>query len=511
MRVLLTNNTLDCRAGSELYIYDVAVELLRRGHQPIAFSTVLGPVADQLRDATVPVVDDLSRVATPPDVIHGHHHFETLLAVLSFPGVQAVNFFHGWTPWEEQPLVFPRVMRYVAVDQTCRDRLELEHGIPADRIDLVLNFVDIDRFRPRSPLPARPLRALAFGNPFSENDSAPVLRAACEKAGLELDIVGMASGRPLPHPETVLGNYDLVFAKARAALEAMAVGAAVILCGPRGLGPLVTPDNWDRLRLLNFGVRSLSLPMNVQNVLSEIARYDAGGAAAVSARVRSKATLHDAVDQLLALYAKAIREYAHGDYDSARGEIAAARYLRSHAATFKGRATSYDCLAELEQLRRQIAMGSGHSQKLEHDLQQERENRNQIEMTLESKRQELESTRQELGNTIEQLRMESGELKQLRFEVIESKHAFDGLERGLQEARAQALQEQSHRTVLEQQLVQAGNELAHHRRELRLLQESATWRIAQRAFQSAPFRAIAPLVNRFGRYIRSRPQRATAR
>ena len=157
---------------------------------------------------------------------------------------------------------------------------------------------------------------------------------------------GDGIGRPLPHPETVLANYDLVFAKARAALEAMAVGAAVVLCGPRGLGPLVTPDNWDRLRLLNFGVRSLSLPMNVQNVLSEIARYDAGGAAAVSTRVRSKATLHDAVDQLLALYKKAIQD-TRIVTEVPAGEIAAARYLRSHAVTFKGRATSNDCLADV--------------------------------------------------------------------------------------------------------------------------------------------------------------------
>ena len=49
MRVLLTNNTLAQRGGSELYVRDVAIELMRRGHQPVAYSTLLGEVAEEFR------------------------------------------------------------------------------------------------------------------------------------------------------------------------------------------------------------------------------------------------------------------------------------------------------------------------------------------------------------------------------------------------------------------------------------------------------------------------------
>lgn len=42
MRVLITNNTLAGRAGSELYVRDLALALLRRGHTPLAYSTNLG-------------------------------------------------------------------------------------------------------------------------------------------------------------------------------------------------------------------------------------------------------------------------------------------------------------------------------------------------------------------------------------------------------------------------------------------------------------------------------------
>jgi hypothetical protein len=60
LRILFTSNALGPRGGSELFVFDLAVALRKRGHRPIAFSTVLGQVAEQLNAAGVPVIDDLS-------------------------------------------------------------------------------------------------------------------------------------------------------------------------------------------------------------------------------------------------------------------------------------------------------------------------------------------------------------------------------------------------------------------------------------------------------------------
>src|SRR5262245_35878977 len=123
LSVLFTNNALAGRGGSETYLRDAALALLRRGHRPVAFSLVLGHMAAELRRAPIPVVDDLSRLGTPPDVIHGHHHVETLIAALTFPHTPIVHFCHGWIPWEEKPLRHPSIAKYVAVDDVCLDRL----------------------------------------------------------------------------------------------------------------------------------------------------------------------------------------------------------------------------------------------------------------------------------------------------------------------------------------------------------------------------------------------------
>ncbi|HSS47480.1 MAG TPA: glycosyltransferase, partial [Thermoanaerobaculia bacterium] len=257
MRVLLTNGALVNRAGSELYLVEVATRLLALGHSPIAYSPVLGPLATELRAVTIPVVDDLAAVAEPPDVIHGQHHLPAMSALLHFQGVPAVFVSHGWAPWEEAPPRFPRILRYVAVDYTTRERLVSESGILPERVEVVLNFVDLDRFQPRGPLPAAPRRALVFSNQASEANYLPVVREACSRLGIAPDVAGVAAGRPVAAPEALLPGYDVVFAKGRAALEAMAVGAAVVLCDQAGAGPMVTMKNFDRLRPLNFGIRTL--------------------------------------------------------------------------------------------------------------------------------------------------------------------------------------------------------------------------------------------------------------
>jgi hypothetical protein len=306
LSVLLTNNALNQRAGTETYIRDVALALIRRGHRPVAFSVVLGEVAAELRAGTVPTIDDLAQLGEPPDVIHGHHHVETLIAALTFPGVPIVNFCHGWIPWEEMPLQHPAVRRYVAVDEVCVDRLVRVEGIAPAKVDLLLNFVDLDRFRPRHPLPPRPARALVLSNSATPHNYTRAIAEACADAGIALDLVGRAAGHESADPEALLPGYDLVFAKARTALEALAVGCATVITDVVGAGPLVTPENYPSLRLRNFGVRELHHAHEPEWYAEQIARYDATAAAVVSARVRAEAAMEPAIDRLLEIYAAAM-------------------------------------------------------------------------------------------------------------------------------------------------------------------------------------------------------------
>lgn len=332
LRVLITNRVLAQRTGTEVYVRDLAVALLERGHLPIVFSTHLGAVAAEIRSATIPVVDDLSAIGQAPHVIHGHHGLETLAALLAFPGVPAINVCHSWVGWPDEPVRFPRVLRNVVVDHTTRDRLIFEHGLPAERVVVKLNPVDLNLFRPRGALPARPQRALVFSN--SVSGRAPFFAAigkVCEDAGIALDVAGLASGHVLERPEEALGQYDLVFAKGRAALEAAAVGTAVVLCDTPGVGPMVTTSNFSELRQLNFGMRALRARPTTHVLAREVARYDAEDAAVVSRLVREAAGHAALVDELVELYEEVIAEHRTMEDDPAAEQRAAAVYLQSLA------------------------------------------------------------------------------------------------------------------------------------------------------------------------------------
>jgi glycosyltransferase involved in cell wall biosynthesis len=308
LRVLITNTMLVGHSGTECHVRDLACGLLRRGHAPVIYSTFLGGMAHELEPATIPVVDDLRRLGETPDIIHGHHFPETLTALLHFPGVPAVGVCHDWSAWHDAPVTFPRLRRYAAVDETCRDRLVQRHGLSAERVRVIGNAVDLARFPARAPLPSQPRRALVFSNYAAAGNFLDVVRAACAQAELTVDVLGNHAGTEHSDPGAALGQYDLVFAKARCALEAMAVGCAVILCGIEGGGPLVTSGRFDELRRWNFGRRALRLPVQPAALLQEIARYDPADAAVVAQRVRAEANVETMLDAWLALYRDVIEE-----------------------------------------------------------------------------------------------------------------------------------------------------------------------------------------------------------
>ena len=302
--VLLTNVWLDRRGGSESVIRDLSLGLLARGWRPIVYSPHLGEPAAELEARGVATVASLGQVAEPPDVIHGQHFVQTAEALFHFPETPAVQMCHAWIYWQERPLRFPQIRRYIAVDQAVRDRLVHTEGVAPDRVEILLNAVDLGRIPARpAPLPARPRSALAFTKGSAH---IPALQRACDRHGIKLDVLGAGGGRIVAAPEQELVKYDIVFATARMALEAACAGCAVVVCDSRGLAGMLTGENLGPLRLLNFGLRALVREVSPESLSEEIGRFDAAEAAAVSASLRANADLELMLDRLEAIYEETI-------------------------------------------------------------------------------------------------------------------------------------------------------------------------------------------------------------
>ncbi|HKV37365.1 MAG TPA: glycosyltransferase family 4 protein [Pyrinomonadaceae bacterium] len=364
LRILITNLRVEGWTGTELFVRDIARGLMRAGHSPVIYSPRLGPLAAEIRKETIPVIDDLAQLSAPPDVIHGQHVNETLTALLHFQNTPALYFCHDWYFPEDCPPCFPRILRYATVDDQCYDKLVWECGVPEERVHVICQFVDLERFTPRSPLPLRPRRAAILCNHTKDNEHLKAAREACARHGLTLDVYGAGVGNVCVRPEETLRDYDVVFAKGRAALEAAATGAAVIVYWWRRLGPMVNTNDLDRLRTDGFGIRLMSPQLSPEEfgraIEQALEQYDPEDAAEVSRRVRASAGRDVAVSKLLELYEEVISEYAATPPDRESEGRAAATHVRNITLSFsQQRAAIFNSttLRLADQLRRTPGIG----------------------------------------------------------------------------------------------------------------------------------------------------------
>ena len=311
-RVLITNHSLAHRTGSELYVLELAEHLRERGREVALYAPVVGDLAQRARERGFAVLEDLDRSEYSPDVLHCQHRLESLTAVLRFPETPAAVLCHGFQPWQEVPVRFPSITAYAAVDSHTRSRMAERLGIEPDGIELILNGVDLRRFKPRAALPARPRKALLFSNTARPRGYSEAIAVACARHGIALEVFGLGRDAVVERPWELLPKFDLVFAKGRAALEALAVGAAVILCDEAGLGPMVEAADFDRLRPLNFGRTTFTEKVAADAVGRRIERYDAADTERVATLVRQHADAAATFAGVEKLHALAQERFASG-------------------------------------------------------------------------------------------------------------------------------------------------------------------------------------------------------
>jgi hypothetical protein len=304
LRVLITNLFLARNSGSETVVELLADGLRRAGHQPMIFAPTLGPQAARMRTRGHIIVDRAADVPAIPDIIHAQHTPAALAAMAAFPQTPAVFACHSASFEMEAPRPHPQITRWIAVDDLCRDRC-LSRGVSADRLSVILNAVDLDRFARRAPLPEKPRRALLL---TKTPGHAETIRAACLAHNVDLVELGPATGRVSDAIENELPAYDLVFATARMALEAAAVGCAVIVCDARGFAGYLSAERLDDWRRLNFGAGLLSRPTTQDLVSEAITAYNAADAAVVTDRLRQQASLTDCIAQHIAVYEAALAD-----------------------------------------------------------------------------------------------------------------------------------------------------------------------------------------------------------
>ena len=297
--VLITNIALCYRSGTEVVVEQLADGLRRRGHRPILFASLLGPLAEAMRGRGHLVSDKPDGLRIRPDIIHAHHTGPAMAALAAHPGVPALFVCHDATSAFDALPKHPRVRRVFAVDERCRARLVEEGSDPAS-VELLPNAVDLSRILERCPLPERPKRAVAVTKHSLHLDA---LRVACAAAGIEFEAYGFGPGRMVERPEALFAQADIVFAAARTALEASAAGAGVVVCDARGCAGFLTRSNAQAWLPYNLGAAVLSHPCDTAHVSAAIAAWSREEATAASMLVQERRALEGTIDRLETIYA----------------------------------------------------------------------------------------------------------------------------------------------------------------------------------------------------------------
>ena len=317
MRILITNERLDQRAGSDGFVRDLARGLQALGHYVIVYGSDQHQRPRFLERDSIPVAADLERLPFRPDIIHARHHLDAMTAVSGLPGVPAIH--HCIAPASSIVLpVHPRIHRYVAPSTDVAGRLAGE-GIGEERIDLVGNAVDLQRFARRREPATPPRRVLVYDDELgADSPVVSAIRAAAAARGLSLDHLGRRFGRVIDNPELRLLDYDIVCARGRKAIEALACGCAVMIIAHDRGERLVDRLDVARLRDTDFSVGADAPVASADRLAAAFAGYAPESAAAATAEVRSACDFPRLASELEAVYRSAIAMHQGDVADPAR-------------------------------------------------------------------------------------------------------------------------------------------------------------------------------------------------
>jgi hypothetical protein len=307
LKIALSNRSLRRRAGTELWVSDVARYLTRCGAEVIVYSPDLGPVSDELSESGITVSSSAAEVrAFSPDICFLHHFKETgtLVSYLAGTATKIVNMSHGPLPRAELPIP-GGVAQYFATSITVKTMISLLTDADWNSIRILPNFFDETRFRDVRVSDGGSA-ALLYSNKASKKQ-IDALQGELALNGYAFRIAGQKSTL-VDCPEEVLPQYDLVFAVGRSAIEALASGCAVILWDRGVVGPLVTPQNFWQCVCANFALTSMQLPycmpgdtLSERWLQAQLAEISSGRSSELTQMVRKYLSLDNVGRQIQAV------------------------------------------------------------------------------------------------------------------------------------------------------------------------------------------------------------------
>lgn len=158
MRILMAVISYRYLTGAEMYCYELASELTRRGHTvAITSGRVGGEITARTLDRGISVYPfEECPPDWAPDVLHVQELVPSSFAVAMYPRVPAVATVHSEFDCE-RPFLSERIWRYICVRSSVQTVVTDRYGVAPERTVVIHNGVDAARFaRLRGSAAARP-------------------------------------------------------------------------------------------------------------------------------------------------------------------------------------------------------------------------------------------------------------------------------------------------------------------------------------------------------------------
>jgi hypothetical protein len=268
VRFVLGNRLMAHAGGTETHLVTIGDQLLRLGHEVVIYSPELGPFADYARRRGLEVLDQPRELPDECDVVFAQDGLVVYDLAKRYPrAVTAFRICGDIFDFQSPPqvdgivdLVVVLSDRYARLAQACA----VEAPILRLRVP-----VDVDRLTPVGAIRERPRRAVILGN---YPDRIQTVKEAWEPRGIEIGQIGGAQQRY--DLAAALENADIVVAKSRAALDAMACGRAVYVLDTFGGDGWVTPDAYAAMEADHFAGQSTDRVIGTAELQRDLADYD---------------------------------------------------------------------------------------------------------------------------------------------------------------------------------------------------------------------------------------------
>ena len=277
--ILISNQFLAARTGSELHVLTLARLFSRAGWDVTCFTLLYGhPLQADFERYGIHVVTlgSESLLSDHYDVLFAQHRIaaEHLWNIdrISF-GKVIVSTLGFITSAEKPPVFYPKADGFVFVSEETRDHVCSNAALGDMPVMVFPNYAPSEYFEVSRKLPDRPRRVCVLSNhPPRELHDLAVLGPT---RGIEVDLFGYETTSVEVTPELV-SQYDVVVSIGRTAQPCLAAGIPFYCYDQFGGPGYITPENVARHAYNNFSGRSEQTKRSSEELLDDLMAGYAG-------------------------------------------------------------------------------------------------------------------------------------------------------------------------------------------------------------------------------------------